>query len=361
MKASGDPRAGLAALIVGVLLLVGVLGCQQSRPGGLQTTPTTPTTPPAKAGPQDSGLQPNRVTIGFLVKMPEEPWFQNEWKFAQQCADKYGFKLVKIGTPDGDKVLQAIDTLAAQGAQGFVICTPDEKLGPAIVAKADALGLKVYSVDDQFVGADGKFMDVPYMGISARAIGEMVGKTLWDEFRRRGWKAEGTAACGVTYDQLNTAKDRTEGAKAALVAAGFPADRIYTAPEKTTDIPGSLDATNVLLTQRPEVRRWLVFSMNDEGVLGAVRALESRGFGPDKVIAVGIGGTSAIPEFEKAEPTGFYATCLISPYRHGYETTECMYKWIKDGVAPPQDTRTEGIIITRDNHEQVMKEQGLLD
>ena len=79
-----------------------------------------------------------------------------------QCADKYGFELKTIGAPDGEKVLSAIDNLAAQGAQGFVICTPNVKLGPSIVAKAKADNLKVFSVDDQFIGADGKPMtDVP--------------------------------------------------------------------------------------------------------------------------------------------------------------------------------------------------------
>ena len=26
------------------------------------------------------------LKIGFLVKQPEEPWFQDEWKFADQAA-----------------------------------------------------------------------------------------------------------------------------------------------------------------------------------------------------------------------------------------------------------------------------------
>ena len=26
------------------------------------------------------------VKIGFIVKQPEEPWFQDEWKFAQEAA-----------------------------------------------------------------------------------------------------------------------------------------------------------------------------------------------------------------------------------------------------------------------------------
>ncbi len=75
------------------------------------------------------------VKIGFIVKQPEEPWFQDEWKFADQAAKEKGFTVVKIGAEDGEKVQSAIDNLGAQGAQGFIICTPDVKLGPGIVAR----------------------------------------------------------------------------------------------------------------------------------------------------------------------------------------------------------------------------------
>ncbi len=307
----------------------------------------------------DQGTE--KIRIGFLVKQPEEPWFQDEWKFAQRCADKYGFDVVKIGTTDGEKVLSAIDNLASLGAKGFVICTPDVRLGPAIMAKANSYGMKVYAVDDQFVDASGNFMDVPYMGISAHQIGITVGKALAEEFKKRNWDVAETAACAITFDELNTLKERVAGATEALTQAGFPADKIYRSAEKTTDVPGSFNATDVLLTQHPEVKRWLAFSVNDEGVLGAVRAMENRGFTQDTVIAVGIGGQTSRAEFEKPQPTGFFATVLISPYRHGFETSEAMYKWIKDGVEPPKDIRTSGILVTRDNYKQIMKEQGLID
>jgi hypothetical protein len=41
---------------------------------------------------------------GFIVKQPEEPWFQLEWKFANQAANEFGFELIKIGAPDGAKL-----------------------------------------------------------------------------------------------------------------------------------------------------------------------------------------------------------------------------------------------------------------
>src|SRR6516164_7521171 len=78
--------------------------------------------------PANSGA----IKLGFVVKQPEEPWFQLEWKFADEAAKKDGCEVVKIGAADGEKVLAAIDNLAAGGAQGFVICTPDTRLGPAI-------------------------------------------------------------------------------------------------------------------------------------------------------------------------------------------------------------------------------------
>jgi L-arabinose transport system substrate-binding protein len=302
-----------------------------------------------------------KIVIGFLVKQPEGLGFQSEWKFAQRCADKYGFELVTIGTPDGEKVLSAIDVLAARGAQGFVICTPDVRLGPGIMAKAKAQNMKVIAVDDQFVGADGGFMDVPYMGLSAKEIGKTVGKALFDEFKKRGWPIEETGACAITFDELNTVKERTDGTTEALVEAGFPADKIYRGAERYTDVPSALDAANIVLTQHPDAKRWLVFSVNDEGVLGALRALEGRGVEADSIIAIGIGAGTGLQEFFKEKTTGYFASCMISPLRHGYETTENLYKWVKDGVEPPKDIRTSGVITTRENYKQVMKDLDIED
>ncbi len=309
-----------------------------------------------------SGDGKEKIKIGFIVKQAEEPWFQNEWKFADQCAAEFGFEVIKIAAPDGEKVLTAIDNLAAQGAKGFVICTPDVKLGPSITMRAKANNLKLMSVDDRFVGSDGKFMDVHHMGISARKIGQMVGKSLADEMAKRGWKAEETAAMGIGLEELDTARERLEGATEALVEAGFPKDRIFRGQLRgLAEVATAFDAANIVLTQHADVKNWLVFGMNDESVLGGVRALEGRGIGADRTIGVGIGGTTGRVDWEKEKPTGFFAAVLISPKRHGYETSKYMYKWITEGVEPPKTTFTDGILITRDTYKAIMKEQGLLD
>jgi L-arabinose transport system substrate-binding protein len=319
----------------------------------------------AGCGPQQpSGgtpAAPDKIKIGFVVKQPEEQWFQMEWKFADQAARDLGFEVIKIGATDGEKALTAIDNLAAAGAQGMIVCTPDVKLGPALAAKAKANQLKIMAVDDRFIGADGQPMtDIPYLGISAGKIGQNAGNALMEQFKTRGWKIEETGACVVTFEELDTARERTDGAIQALLAAGFPQDRIFKAPQKTTDIPGSFDAVSSLLVQHSEVKRWLVAGMNETAVLGAIRAMEQGGrFDVETIAGVSIGGTDCIGEFQKPQPTGLYGSILLAAREHGYRTSEMMYRWIKDGVPPPPDTRTEGILITRETFRKILAEQGM--
>ncbi len=300
-----------------------------------------------------------KVKIGFIVKQPEEPWFQLEWKFAEEAAKEKGFELIKISGVDGPKVLAAIDNLATIGAKGFVICTPDVKLGPAIMMRAKKHGMKVVAVDDRFMKGDKPMEEVKYLGISAYKIGEKCGEEAVKEMKKRGWKESETGVCIVTFDELDTARDRTDGEYAAIVAAGFPKNQIFKAPQKTSDVPGAFDGTNILLTQQTGFKNWIVTGMNDSATIGGIRAMEGRGFKPANIIGIGINGTDCITEFKKPEQTGFYGSMLLSAKQHGYDTASMLYEWIVNGKEPPADTRTVGVFITRDTWEQIYKEQGL--
>ena len=331
-------------LLAGVLFALALAGCGEK--------PATNTSAAAKSD--------GKIKIGFLVKQPEEPWFQYEWKFGDKAAADLGFEMLKIGIADGEKTLAAIDNLAANGAKGFVICIPDVRLGPGVAAKAKAAGLKFMCVDDAFVGADGQIMkDIHYYGMSASKIGNQVGDVLVEEMKKRGWKFEEVGAMVVAYDELDTIRQRTDGAIETLTKAGFPKDRIFKAPTQKLEIPAAMDAANALLTQKADIKKWIVFGGNDNSVLGAIRATEQHQLAPEQVIGVGINGTDCQTEFAKEKPTGFYASILPEVWNHGYKTAEMVFKWAKDGVEPPLDTRTAGVMINRENYKQVLKEKGI--
>lgn len=300
------------------------------------------------------------VKIGFLVKQAEEPWFQDEWRYAEQAARDKGFTLVKIGVPNGEKMMAAIDNLAAQKAQGFVICAPDVKLGAAVERQAKRQNLKVMSVDDRLVDGAGKpIASIPHMGISGYEIGRQVGLGLAEEMKARGWNPAEVGALRVAYDQLPTAKERTQGAVDALKEAGFPAANIVDAPQTRTDTESAFNAANIALTKQARFKRWVAFGLNDEAVLGAVRAAEGRGLRGDAMIGIGIGGSkTALNEFAKPVATGFYGTVQISPKRHGYETATMVHQWITTNQAPAPVTLTKGQLMTRKNQAELTKAGG---
>ncbi|WP_122582162.1 substrate-binding domain-containing protein [Pseudomonas viridiflava] len=306
----------------------------------------------------------DEVKIGFLVKQAEEPWFQTEWAFAEKAGKEHGFTVLKIAVPDGEKTLAAIDNLAANGAKGFVICPPDVSLGPAIVAKAKALGLKVMAVDDRFVDANGKFMeDVPYLGMAAFEVGQKQGAAMATEAKNRKWddnEWKGTYAIINTYNELDTGKKRTDGSFYALKKAGLPEKNILFTAQKTLDVPGSMDATNSALPKLPgDAKNLIIGGMNDNTVLGGVRATASNGFSADNVIGIGINGTDAIDELKKKK-SGFFGSMLPSPDKEGYNTAKYMYEWIKDGKEPPKYTAMDDVtLITRANFQEELTKIGL--
>lgn len=301
------------------------------------------------------------IKIGFLVKQAEEPWFQDEWRYAEQAAKDKGFTLVKIGIPNGEKMMAAIDNLAAQKAGGFVICAPDVKLGAAVERAAKRHNLKVVSVDDQLVDGKGQAIaSIPHMGISGYEIGKQVGQGLAEEIKARGWKLDEVGALRIAFDQLPTGQQRTMGAVDALKAAGLPAANVVDAPQSKTDTESAFNAANIAFTKNAKFKHWVAVGLNDEAVLGAVRAGEGRGFKTDAMIGIGIGGSqTALNEFSKPTPTAFFGTVLISPKRHGYETALNVYQWVAENKAPAAVTLTNGILMTRKNQVEVRKQMGL--
>jgi len=312
-------------------------------------------------GMANAAVAEEKLKLGFLVKQPEEPWFQTEWAFADKAGQDLNFEVMKIAVPDGEKTLNAIDSLAANGAKGFVICTPDPKLGPAIAAKARSLDLKVIAVDDQFVNARGQPMtDVPLVMMAATKIGERQGQELYQEMTKRQWDQKVSGVLAITADELDTARRRVDGSISALKAAGFPEAQIYRVPTKANDIPGALDAANSMLVQHPEVKNWLIVGMNDNTVLGGVRATEGQGFKADNVIGIGINGVDAVNELSKSSATGFYGSLLPSPDVHGYKSIQMLHDWVVNGVEPAKFTEvTDVVLITRDNFKVELQKKGL--
>jgi len=293
------------------------------------------------------------VKIGFIVKSMSDSWFQNETRFAKEKAEKLGVKIECQEALKGEDVLTAINTFGTNGFDGIIICSPNVQLGSAIQNAAKQNKMKLMSVDDRLVSTDNKpITEIPHLGISAKEIGKQVGQAIVDEMKKRGWKPEEVAGMAIITPSLETATQRIDGAKEVLKANGFIEKNIFNAPwTGSVDVKAASDAASDVLTTHSEFKKWVIFSSNDDGVLGGVRAMD--------IIGVGINGALAAAEWAKGKPSGMVASVLLQPKRHGGDTVQMMYDWITTGKAPAPETYTSGTVINKDNYKEELTKQGI--
>ena len=115
-------------------------------------------------------------------------------------------------------------------------------------------------------------------------------------------------------------------------------------------LKGAADAFPAFITAHPEVTHWILWSCNDDGVLGAVRALENAGVKADNVIGVGLGAHMACDEWNKAKPTGFKAAVYIDAALHGAKAGEIMYDYLANGTPLPENSIVQGVMVDPTNY-----------
>lgn len=326
-------------------------GCGSGSGGSAVSSATTGACTPATGA----------VKIGFIVKSMADSWFQNETNFAKSEGDSLGAEVNVQEAKDDTAVITTIDTMATNGVQGIIICSPETQLGPAIKSACDKHNIKLMSVDDRLVDSSGKPMtEVPHLGISATKIGNQVGQAISDEMKKRGWKPDEVGALAITVPTLQTAVERVTGAESVLKSNGFKPENFFEAPwSGAVDVASASDASNAVITAHSGVKKWVVFSSNDDGVLGGVRSLSNRGIAPADIIGVGINGPLAAAEWMKGQPTGIVASVMLQSKVHGANTVEMMDKWIKACTKPPMETYTTGELINKDNYKAEMTKAGV--
>jgi L-arabinose transport system substrate-binding protein len=343
----------ILAVAVMVLMLTSVfVGCNK--------TENAQTGTPDKTVEKTAQVTENKdLTFVIMVKRADEPWFQVESKGFEDAANAKGVKAIMMDNKmDPNAFLTNIDNAIAQKVAGIAVCIPDQKMSKAAVDKAKAAGIPIIAVDDSLIDEAGNAL-APYVGMDAKKIGIQVGEWLAEEVNKAGWMKDSSKKVGIaamTYDQVSVIKDRTDGSRQALLekCEGLKAEQIFEANYKNTDAVGSLEAMQGLITSHPEITNWIIYAGNDEGVVGAVRALEQAGKDKD-AIGCGLGAGLAKGEFEKEKATAFKASVAISSADHGKICLDLLYDYAVNKTEIPMVTNSSGTIVTRDNYKEVLK------
>lgn len=297
------------------------------------------------------------IKIGFINKMGDHPWFVAEVAGAKAKAEELGVGFVSQDVQfDANLTITTLDTMIGDGVDGIAIVVPDKALGPVVAAKAKEAGIPLIAVDDDITFEDGS--PVPYVGMNAKNIGVAVGKQLAAIYNAEGWADKNVRVVSIEDRKADTCMQRNMGAEEAFLSGvpGFdPANIIRVAYDNT--MVNAIDVMTTTLTGNPEVTNWVFYSCNDDGVLGAARAMENAGYTADQGLGIGIDGSRACDAFGGGTPSGFRGTMWLNSANHGRDAVAALVAAIKDGTELPLATYSDPEFINAENFETTYKAQ----
>jgi L-arabinose transport system substrate-binding protein len=297
------------------------------------------------------------MAIAGIYKAGDQTWFLSEGKSSEAVITQNGGTFMYMDAKmEASTYMKLLDTCVAQKVKGVLVCIPDQNLSQVTVQRLKEANIPVVAVDDALQDENGKLL-APWVGIDAYNIGKEVGVWAADYIRKNNLTND--PSFGIMYMTCETVSSivpRTQGQSEEIAKAFpyFPASRIFKADSDATVENGNVAAAAVIVGN-PQIKKWLVFGINDEVAQGASRALEAAGLASGS-LAIGLGGYLAIDEFAKRD-SPFKAAAYFSARDVGAMAAQALVDFIQKGTPIPE-RRAVGahMIVAGDNLREIMPE-----
>lgn len=334
----------LSILLALTMAVASLAGCSTDAPSGAAAGSAAP------AAASKSG----KMTVYGIYKAGDQSWFIDEGAAAKKAVEAAGGEFIYVDAKmSPEEYLKAIDNAIANNASGVVTCIPDQTMSQSVVDKLSAANIPVIAADDALQDGSGKKL-VPWVGIDAYAIGDTNGKWLADYAKKNDLVSKpDTGLLILTMDTVSSCVPRAKGEYDAFTKAlpEFNSGKIFKADYDGTTDKGNTAAAAVF-TAHPEIKTWLVTGANEEGTIGACRALESAGLDKHACV-VGLGAYLAKDEFKKPGGSPMKAATYFSSDSIGAGSIQVLLDKIA-GKTVKEETAVSAEIVTPENYKKVM-------
>jgi L-arabinose transport system substrate-binding protein len=336
VKDRAPTRATWRLVAPAVVTLAIVAACN----GNASSPPASGTAPsPSAAASSPSSAAPSAAGAALFVAIDksatQQYFIDQQAGFTAKVTELGGTAKTYNVELDTNLAISTLNDAIALGPKGIAITVPDQTIGPAVAKAAADAGIALVATDDSIKDSAGK--DVPLVGFDYKEMGQKVGDKAAELLKTAGWLTDSSKKVGVLSVEVQTltvCNDRTDAAKAAVVGAGVKATNVFSVPYSgQTD--SAQTAAGPIITAHPDITNWIVFSCNDEGVLGTLNSLATAGAKTDDIIAVGLGANEACKPWAANQPSGFKAALFISGKDVGSAAAQALWNKAMNGTAIP--------------------------
>ena len=287
--------------------------------------------------------------IGRIVKQGTHPYFTAETVGMRAAAEELGIELLYQDVQtDTDLTISALDTMIAAGVDAIAITVPDQRSGPAVMARANEAGIVLITPYDPIADDEGNV--APYIGPSSPDLGRMAGEEGVRIYGELGWASEAgeLRVAAIEAQQIEPCMERSDNATAAFLAAtGIGEDMVIHIPIAPQTTEQATIALSTVGVANPQVTHWVIFGCDDSDVIGGIRGLEEAGYTAESILAVGPTGSTACAEWAHPEETGFRAAIYLDAGANGRTVIETIHNALTTGEPLAAYTGMSGFPQTR--------------
>jgi L-arabinose transport system substrate-binding protein len=337
----------LRALFVALLVLAAAVAITACGGDGSDSTGGGDTT---AASTEDGGDKPLLVslnklgTTGYMIDLADG--------FEEKAAEVGAEARVIDVELDSEKTITELQNAISSGAAGIAITVPDQKLGPRVIELAEQAGIPLIATNDTIENQAGE--PAPFVGYDNAEMGELVGEEAAKQLNEAGWVADGdkVGLLSIEVQTLSVCQDRTDASTEVLLKEvdGLKESDVKHVPYDGTS-ESALKSVPGVVTANPEIDHWVIYACSDDGVAGALRALEQAGVPAENSIGVGLGGYVACDEWKSGRTTGFTAALWLDGADVGGTAVEELYAAATDGTPLPESVFAPTEIVTPDSYE----------
>lgn len=221
------------------------------------------------------------ISIYWIGKTLNNPWWISVSDFAQQTADNLGVELT-IAIPqeevDLEKQVSMIEAAIEKKADAIVVSAASSDGVIPAIKKAREAGIKIVNFDTRI--SDKEVIDA-FVGGDDEAGAYKAGKYICEQLG-----GEGEVAIITGLMEQSTGVDRHAGFMRAC--GEYPGIKVVAEQGAEWSSDKAADVTTNILTANPDVKA--IFACNDQMAVGMVNAAKAAGKTADDLVLVGFDG-----------------------------------------------------------------------
>lgn len=349
----------IVSLVLASAMCASIVGCAApaatTAPAADAAAPAADTAAPAATEVAHDRNGDGKLVVYGIYKAGDQSWFINEGNAAKAAVEAAGGEFFYVDSKmSPEQYLNDINNAIANNADGIVSCIPDQTLSQTVVDTCKEAGIPIVAADDA-LEANGEKL-APWVGIDAYNIGLANGEWINDYIEANNLADD--PECGILLMTMSTTSScvpRTDGEYAAINEKypQFESDGrlFYCDYDGTTDKGNSTSAA--IFTGNPQITKWIVTGANEEGTVGAVRALETANLDKDACV-VGMGAYLAKDEYKK--DSCMKAAAFFSDVAIGEGSVNALFDII-DGKDVAMECAVDAVVVTPENYEEIMGDE----